>query len=46
MEDGKSHVIEWNRGPGGKMAVTLDGKPTSHRRPMWGPINPSRASSW
>ena len=27
LEDGKSHVIEWNRGPGGKMTVTLDGKP-------------------
>jgi hypothetical protein len=28
LEDGKSHVIEWNRGPGGKMTVTLDGKTT------------------
>ena len=26
LEDGKSHVIEWNRGPGGKMTVNLDGK--------------------
>jgi hypothetical protein len=26
LEDGKSHVIEWNRGPDGKMTVTLDGK--------------------
>ena len=28
MEDGKSHVIEWNRGPDGKMTVALDGKLT------------------
>jgi hypothetical protein len=26
LEDGKAHVIEWNRGPDGKMTVTLDGK--------------------
>jgi hypothetical protein len=26
LEDGKSHVFEWNRGPGGKMTVTVDGK--------------------
>ncbi|HEY2110761.1 MAG TPA: hypothetical protein VGH25_03425, partial [Dongiaceae bacterium] len=26
LEDGKSHVIEWNRGPDGKMTVALDGK--------------------
>jgi hypothetical protein len=26
LEDGKSHVIEWNRGPGGKMTVNVDGK--------------------
>jgi hypothetical protein len=26
LEDGKNHVVEWNRGPGGKMTVNLDGK--------------------
>ena len=26
LEDGKSHAFEWNRGPGGKMTVTVDGK--------------------
>jgi hypothetical protein len=26
LEGGKSHIVQWNRGPGGKMTVILDGK--------------------
>ena len=26
LEGGKSHTVQWNRGPGGKMTVALDGK--------------------
>jgi hypothetical protein len=42
LEDNQSHLLEWKRGPGGKMIVALDGRPVIEatdmeiRRPFTG----------
>src|SRR6185369_14613103 len=35
LEDGQAHVIEWTRGPAGKMAVTVDGKAVLQATDVW-----------
>ena len=35
LENGQSHVIEWTRGPGGKMTVTVDGKAVLQATDVW-----------